>query len=41
MCIMIGLVIAAVWWGLILFIARFCGVNNPKEDEGKGENEQH
>lgn len=37
MCIMIGLAIAAVWWGLILFISRFCGVNNLKEDEGKAE----
>lgn len=37
MCIMIGLAIAAVWWGLILFIARFCGVNNLKEDENRGD----
>lgn len=35
MCIIIGLAIAAVWWGLILFTARFCGVNNLKEDGEK------
>lgn len=37
MCIIIGFVIAAVWWGLVLVIARICGVNNLKEDEGKME----
>ena len=37
MCIIIGLAIAAEWWGLILFTARFCGVNYLKVDEGKAE----